>query len=848
MNSSRIGALVVGLDHYELAAIKPLTGAVADAVEAVRWLRGIGMQDTNLRLHLSTLPASKPFADALGVKYEDAKWDSIWGSIYHLSQQSGDRLFVILSGHGLFEPPNGRLFLTQEYGVNGNLSADLSLDEFAGYFLSLSFTDQFLFVDACQNYASVKAQRGPVVPRGPAIANTVPNPANGLVACYSASVGELSAEIDGRGVMLRSLLKELDPASLATLPPYARRQNAIIYDWTSGTRSVDLRKIFIDFVQGEVQQEAVRQGLRQTPHLRPFERAAQRLTSSVIDLPPEPTAHIVVDVRPPAVVPEVDEVLVKIKMPFHERRLPESQHPIVVPDNCLAPQRVDLEPFCWLRRGSPWRPKIVPTPFTVTNPQHDIVFEFELPPGGPPPTPPGQDLFNLKLRGPAGEPAYELSGTYLPMAAEHGLPLPIEEATAEGIRMILHEDGPDFDVPPGAEGAARRLVADWARAIRKNVTEGVDLVLAPPGRTVEESRPNLAFEFEGTSAGVGGFLTAERLIAIDRADAPDRGPVLLDRSGDYSLGELADMRSLHLEPGRYRIRLELPWGSWTAGVDVPSEGKSLCRLPAEVGLPPLRNRAMPPAAGPPYNHPPDNGSWLLVRGRDPKALREDGFVEPGFVPWRFSWEGWEVFNYHDVFSDRRDALRLRLQPHGTDAAAAGTPLTLMTIPPGDRTLLIDLSGKVPRVEPMANAPMPEWDLLVSAGRIDALPRDRLIALSEFGLYGQDGLFELTVAYAAWVVGAREHLAHLLDVLPDLARWERNALDVDLLRLQLYDEGPNELQQSVCRRVIEGEVPLLRWGVPLAAALFEHDDNPAAIIERTLLPGSVLTAWTVHSIA
>ena len=232
----------------------------------------------------------------------------------------------------------------------------------------------------------------------------------------------------------------------------------------------------------------------------------------------------------------------------------------------------------------------------------------------------------------------------------------------------------------------------WARAIRKAINpEGdvnLDLVLAPPGRTVFESIPNLLFEFEGTPADVGGFLLDEQLVAIDRADLPDRASVLPDRSGEWSLRELAELRSIRLEPGRYRIRLELPWARWTTAITVPSSGKALCKIPAQVGLPPLRNRAMPPK-GNPMNHPPDGGSWLLVRGVDARYARKDGFIrqqDGEEIAWRFAWEGWEVFNYRFWGYHHR---LLELRSGSPDATNIGYPFTLVIAPPRDRTILID---------------------------------------------------------------------------------------------------------------------------------------------------------------
>ena len=118
-------ALVVGIDRYDLADVPALTGATADAVAAVNWLRTLGVPDAQILLNVSPSPTSKAALDALRIHVEDATFSKIWGSIYRLHQvPDGTRLFIFLSGHGLYDAADGRLFLTQEYAVNGNFTAN----------------------------------------------------------------------------------------------------------------------------------------------------------------------------------------------------------------------------------------------------------------------------------------------------------------------------------------------------------------------------------------------------------------------------------------------------------------------------------------------------------------------------------------------------------------------------------------------------------------------------------------------------------------------------------------------------------------------------------------------------
>src|SRR6185369_696380 len=96
-------ALVAGIDEYDHPSLRRLTGAAADAVAAVHWLRSLGVPDGQILLHAAPSAATRPALDGLGLTYAPAREPDLWDSIDKLrGAQGGTRLFVFLSGHGLY--------------------------------------------------------------------------------------------------------------------------------------------------------------------------------------------------------------------------------------------------------------------------------------------------------------------------------------------------------------------------------------------------------------------------------------------------------------------------------------------------------------------------------------------------------------------------------------------------------------------------------------------------------------------------------------------------------------------------------------------------------------------------
>src|SRR5262249_29590997 len=139
--------------------------------------------------------------------------------------------------------------------------------------------------------------------------------------------------------------------------------------------------------------------------------------------------------------------------------------------------------------------------------------------------------------------------------------------------------------------------------------------VAPPGETVDASRPNLRIQVNpGWARQIAGFLGEAPAITIARSGSGQAGTT-------FSAAAVEDLRAVHAEPGRNRIRIQLPWGAWTKFVDVPYAGEVACEPPRTLGLPPLRNQA-----------PRDcKAGEILIKGEPRSIMVGDTVVAPQFT-------------------------------------------------------------------------------------------------------------------------------------------------------------------------------------------------------------------------
>ncbi|MPZ72132.1 MAG: hypothetical protein GEU74_02700 [Nitriliruptorales bacterium] len=826
-------ALVVGIDRYDDPSLASLDGAVADAVDAVTWLRALGVPDEQILLHASPSEASKGPLDALGVPFSASREPDIWASVHRLTQvRGGTRLFVFLSGHGLYEPTKGRLFLTQEAGALGTYN-NLGIDLYVRLLLSTGFTRTFLFMDGCQNYPYTETKRqqidaaiyGGVVP-------PTPRPGNSLAAAFAAKQGQRAAEINGRGAFLHRLLQALDITR-----PFP---DALDLDFASGRQSLDLRRVISDDVRPAVERAAgaLTPPVDQSPQLVPYGALGADDPCPVLMLPDVETGVISIDLAPVDASSVVDTIELQVMFRPWSQRLPRPRGtPLSIPITARVPVGEHANIRCLTASGTPWD-VIHPTvdvPVTGEHPVH-----FELSPrdvgqaaGESEPPAQHQSVIGVKtlthqggLAPALGRTEYEQLGRTLGSSMHDGAQV------APGVHLNVYESGPEFVVDRGAEAAAGRVAAVAAEVLRDVMSS--DVIIATDASSeipAAEARVEVLLGEHG-AAGLAGPLARRAVLEVD---VPGDETVW-ETVHEISLAELEREGGFGVPPGRVRLSVNLPWGSWRKTVDAHVAHSSVVQLPTQVGAPPLRVRLG--AAGWP-------GGYAVVGGAGdaPPARARPGVLATSSVEMRpapGSSPGWVLTAADNLAHKGHDG--------GWMASVGVAPATVFPLSPV-RSLAIDALDAFSRVEPLTDVPLPEWDMLVCAGRIEDIDPDGLTEL--LASASVDEVLGLAAAHA---LHGRRQWKQLAEVLDELRRREWLGLDVDLLATSLATHtggGPDStLVERLAARAARGEVPILRWGVALALQFCPDDDLRfgqwrAALqrIDATLSPRSVWTVWT-----
>jgi hypothetical protein len=380
------------------------------------------------------------------------------------------------------------------------------------------------------------------------------------------------------------------------------------------------------------------------------------------------------------------------------------------------------------------------------------------------------------------------------------------------------------------------------------VSGDVFVSLRRPERESAAASPNLELRLPpGGAAALAGVLADHPVMAAERpGDAVPPEP-LWRIGGDMSPADLAAEPVVAVPPGPTRIRLELPWGSWSHVVTVPETGGAAVSLPAAVGRPPLRVRL----------HQESNRDRRRILGTD---------AAPGPVTGRVSFAGPTPAT---VALARR--IRSSTAPWALSAPRPPTPSDDWGIVALDgpqparfplwrnRDFAVERIDGALRVEPLSGVETPEWDLLLSAGRLEALTLQdtRTLARRKW----QDELLGLASAYAYSAVGEWPALEVVLRNLGYLMqRPGEPPVDLTIIAADADARAGGAFRSPIADPIAglehaaaRGSVPLLHWGVRLALALIGDPTapSPAMIrwseqlhgIDRTLALGSVWTAWS-----
>jgi len=747
----------------------------------------------------------------LGLPYAPAREPDLWSSIEKLGDvKTGTRLFVFLSGHGLYDPESGRLFLTQEAG--GRAWTNLGMEPYLELFRSFRFARQFVFLDGCQNYPYPENARPTVkAAMHPGVAGYTPRPGNTLIACYAAGQDQLAVETDpqgpggARGAMLRFLLDGLD---LEHPCP-----EAVMLDFATGEQSVDLRRLF-ELCRATVERDALALSppIQQTPVLEAVGPAGADRVLPIVRLPERPTARVRVGVSPAEAGPEVKTLRIFAEEPAQwDLRLPALPgERIALPVDSRLP--VGLRGFaqCRIRPEADW----------------DLVEDLQ--------------RFVVTAKEPAKDQAILFTLQELTRGPSLPLSLPLDFGSSDG-DVVGRED--EEAVFRDSDSGRRRKPSSPPR------------FPASPSTFRGSPRLRLLLPPGGAAALAGALQGSPALWVGDPAEAP-AAPLWrqIPMAGQtLTLESLAGRREgLRVEPGPVRVLLDLPWGSWSSTVHALTEEVTVA-LPEAVGPTPLRVSLLEELR--------ERGTALLgVEGPPPELALRTGLRAPPAL--RSAGQGravrvrggavWEI-----LFPSEATALGAPGEIAIAEEVNGAFGLAIL----GGRSLAIDRSGGGLRVEPLSAVPEPAWDLLMSLGRLDALSAEDARELT-YGKW-EDWLLGLAGAYAIYAQPAAHSHQYLREVLTNLDRLGVRAPDLDLLWVALAGfgnpgppghEGDGDAAPIDLGRLRPwaeaGSVPLLRWGVPLALRLLAGVEEPALAgwrfslteIRRRLSPISTWTAW------
>lgn len=868
--ASTTWALVVGIDQYDDPAIRPLRGPVADAVAAVKWLRKLGVGDERIFLHASPSKDSQLVLDSLQLAYKPADETSIWGSVTSLRKvKDGTRLFIFLSGHGLYDPQTRRLFLTQEAGPEMGY-ANLGMDEYIELFRSMVFERQYLFLDGCQNYPYSERVRPTIkAAMKSGVTGYTARPGNTLIACYAAGQDEQAVDqIDGHGALSRFLFEAIDPEK-----PWSP---AIDLDFVMGARTLNLRRLMENYLCPTVAKAAAdqRPTVTQNPVIVPLGREtdASRRMFRLKDLP---TALLELTVVPEAAGPDVQKVSITVDQdgsgePLDwEHRLPSPPaRTISFPVARRIPVGLEVQARWTLRLNASWmsgstsrvtvdRDRIVPLQM-IPQPIVDVPRRGQAVAerGTGPTRSSPETTFHIRTYGQDGNIAYNAIN-YDQLPGKLGKEL----IALRKVKVIRNEHGPDLVVRSKKVGNGVQIAEAYAEAIQRMTPArvGVSLLIPAPSRRMK--RPNLRLILPlGGAVSLAGAIAGEEGVQIGGREAegePER------RGRTVSLASLEVRGAFWIEPGPTWVHVTLPWGHWTQLIQVPQAGEARVELPEFIGMPPLRV--------PLYSESRRRTTLVLgMEGDAPSGRVERGLYDSGASvplvkaePGRAAWA-------------LRPKRKLKGAPLGgglvTLEVAEGRRISYPLLE--NRVVALDRTGGGLRAEPLSAIKNPAWDKLVTSGRLESLSSQEAGEL--LANRKSEWLLIVAVAYTLYASHAKfqESLfKKALRSLNDLARTRKkkggSIPDIDLLRIALAvraqdlradvleEPKPGWFQNLKATESLRlwartGSVPVFRWGVPLALHLltWAGDEEPFASwrealagIAPHLSPLSVWTVWT-----
>jgi hypothetical protein len=791
--SATTWALVVGIDEYD--EVKPkLTGAARDAVDTVTWLRRIGVPDAQILLHAAACDASRPAVDALGLSVGNCRLPALFDSFRALKRAQGDRLFVFLFGHGLFEPGGDQVFLTRE--ADDDVLANLGIDWWARWLRGQRFTTQYLVMDGCLNLPYSENERARFVGGSWPAVNLPPPRSDVLqVFCAAASQGQRALEVEGHGLFVSTLLRALDPDRPTPM--------CVSIDESSGSLYLDLDRAMRNVVMPTVTERAAAQGRGQWPRLQILSAGATPSTLPVVELATAGTARIRVTVEPAPARQEIERLRMWSDDNDWRRDLPAAPATTVpVTYQSTLPRGVAVTARCTMHKDSSWLAP--PQQDFVTADEHNVVFALRQRPSEQPPPPTHlETTINTVSRG-AVVAAMD-AGAYGNLTRILG-----ETDLGQYIAFEPHETGPVLRARPSHARELREVTRQVSIALDSYLPDGVSTRAqsSPPSR-----QEGVLIRLTAAAARrLGGLLAEAEVMPADeqaaaphRDDLPDEAKVVTVGEKRLSLRQLVHEPLVAVDPGPLTIRVSLPWGEWVQRVDIAPGEITQVQLPKRVGLPPLRVELL---GANPYGMSGPKRSLVVAGSRFTPELLTSGGVFVARMSRRANGTPslWR--------------LAIRVAPPSDDAppywralGAVRTPAGRVVMPLSEHGPVgVDL-GDVKRAEPLATNPSADWDRLVASGRLDAV--DHAAAKRLTKVKWTDPLLGLAGAYACYAQGADEYLSIVLD---NLRLLDNHLPDVPLLNAALHERAhtrrPPALARELAALAQEHAVPLFRWGVSI----------------------------------
>lgn len=722
-------ALVIGVNAYPRVDAD-LKGCVDDAVDAVNWLIEIGVPAERIRAHISpkdqhTLPDK--------VAVGEATRNDVSESVADLLGESGDQLFIFLSGHGLYAEQAGTIFLLSDFDRNNRTDRNIPVHELADLCLYSGFKDTLIVFDACQNADKTNdAYRSKIAPGS--LPNLGGHPKDGHAVFLAMAAAKLTKApvIKDRSLLTTLLLQAMKDA--ANQVPMESAE-ICDYDWNTGTAKLNFTELF-DFVKQQVKAQAGDHDRSQRPARELFGRLTEddAFLLTPLKIPPPLKLNVVVD-KPDA----LEEVTVKHKGPhFVQRRFPRSALNGKSLQVC-SPTGARLDVTCDPKFGWTADPDLVRRPSFQKG--ETIRFVLKKPPvpcsGG------GQLVAFEFQKGKKKRPNAKDVSIVSDVMREANLPITV--------RKLPQLDSNDISInvrgEPGLDG--KFDLQKIEQALKSHSDGGDDLwtvsEVSLPATERPPDTPNLIFDTGETNPF--GFLGSRNVVHLRPLDRSGRGD-----EQRFSPDVLARMGEFRVDPGLYRVSVDLPWGKWTDVVQVPFEDSARVNLKAPTDIVPLRNRPQD------TTRISANPVWLT-------GLR---------------------------------SLGTHLDENRIDDLAAAAQLQDIIV------MITRESEDAKRVEPYSTIEHEAFDQIFSEGDLLAVDLDDAFDFM-IGLdfeEGQTNLFALGLAHAHWAQRGKEAARRIADCLDILTPGFQYVPDAELLARAISDSAGPAVQTR----------PLLSWSL------------------------------------